>query len=158
MTFFDLRTDNHLDEALIRRGGGAFTEDKSLGQFLKFTGSRIFYHVIPEEYLSIHCDINSGLKCLNGGKRTPQVEQRIGGAKGIGNHRAYQDNRFPFYAVAKKSSRFDHGVRSVCHDNLILRAAGALVQDLLSVLTSHLKTVFEHYFFQDKFCFTPDLI
>ena len=54
---------------------------------LKKTGLLILLHFIPVEILSVHHNIDPGIKHLNKSQRAPQVEEPIGGgAKGIRDH------------------------------------------------------------------------
>src|SRR4051794_37726769 len=97
----------------------------SSGDFLELPAVAVLATAIPGKALPVHRDVDAVRQDLHEGERAAQIEETIGAAEGVRNHRAGQHDRLVADLRGYGGRSLRHGVRAVRDDNALFRGLPA---------------------------------
>jgi hypothetical protein len=112
-----------------------------LGDLLEFASLAVFPDTVPRKAFAVHGNVNTGRQRLHERKRTAQIEETVGAAEGIGNHRAGKDDGFRGNYGRNRRGGFGHGVSAVGDDDAILLRPQAVLHDESAIGIGHFQAV-----------------
>src|SRR5262245_2878004 len=114
---------------------------------LECTRFTVLAHLVPLEPSSIHRDVDAGREHLHERQRAAEIEEAVGAAERVRNHRTGQDDRLAGGRRPRRgqrSGRLDHRVGAVRDQNSRLRRLPALIDDDRAIGVGHFETVDHH--------------
>src|SRR5438477_1757661 len=115
-----------------------------LGDLLEFASLPVFQDTIPRKAFAVHGNVNTGRQHLDERERATQIKEAVGAAKGVGNHRAGENDGFSRNRARNRRGGFGHGVGAMGNDDAILLRAEAILHDERAIGIGHLQAVEHH--------------
>ena len=120
------------------------SERAPLGNLLELAALAVFADPVPRKAFAVHGNVNAGRQHLHERERASEIEEAVGAAEGVGDHRAGEHDRFPGNGASHRGGRLRHRVSAVGDDYAILVGLKAVLHDKGAIGVGHFETIDHH--------------
>ena len=132
------------EEGLAEESSKPSEQAGSLGRLPRTRPARDFCGRGPRKTLAVHGDVNTGRQHLHKRERAAEIEEAVGAAKRVWNHRAGQDDGFAETAPRNRGGGSGHRVGAMGDDDPILLGLKAVLHDEGAIGFGHFEAVDHH--------------
>ena len=124
---------------------GGIPERLAPRNFFELAAFAVFPDAVPGKTLTVYGNVNSGRQCLHERERAAKIEETVGTAKGVGDHRSGKDHGFFWDGLGERGGGGRHGIGAVSDDDLILLGLNAVLHDESAIVIGHFEAVDQHH-------------